>query len=179
MFESNLILPGLLGLAAYLLGSIPTAYLLARWTRGIDIRRVGSKNVGALNALHQVGTFGGLAVLAVDTAKGALAVLVPVLLGAPVWTCYLTGVLVVAGHNWSVFLRFGGGKGAATILGISLVILPQLTLIALALTLLLILLTRNVVIGVGVGFILVNALAVATGQAPDQVALCILLSLMV
>ena len=158
------------------MGSFPTAYLLVRALNGSDIRQEGSGNVGALNAFRQVGIWGALLVLLVDAAKGAAAVLLPGLVEAPNWTIYLTVVSVVIGHNWPVFLRFRGGKGAATILGISLVILPQLTLIALGPTLLISLLTRNVVTGVGVGFIMVNALAVVTGQEAGQVALCLFLT---
>jgi glycerol-3-phosphate acyltransferase PlsY len=169
---------GFLGLAAYLIGSIPTAYIIVYWLKGVDIRHVGSRNVGALNAFHQVGIAGALAVLIVDAAKGALAVLVPGWIGAPIWVAYFTAILVVVGHNWPVFLGFRGGKGVATIFGISLVIVPQLTLIALGPTILLVLLTRNVVIAVGVGFIVVNTLAVVTHQGSGQVALCLALTLL-
>jgi acyl phosphate:glycerol-3-phosphate acyltransferase len=169
---------GLLGVAALLLGSIPTAYIVVHRLKGVDIRRVGSQNVGTLNTFHQVGIGGALVVLAVDVAKGALAALLPAWIGAPIWTLYLTAALVVAGHNWPVFLGFRGGKGVATIFGISLVIVPQLTLIALGPTILLALLTRNVIIGVGVGFIIVNTLAVTTHQGRGLVALCLALTLL-
>ena len=168
-----------LAMAVYLMGSFPAAYLLVRALKGSDIRQEGSGNVGALNAFHQVGVWGAVLVLLVDAAKGAVAVLLPGWVEAPSWSIYLTAVSVVIGHNWPVFLRFRGGKGAATILGISLVILPQLTLIALGPTLLVTLLTRNVVTGVGVGFIVLNALTVVTGQEAGQVALCLFLSTLV
>lgn len=169
---------GLLGLTAYLIGSIPTAYIVVYWLKGVDIRQVGSKNVGALNTFHQVGIWGALVVLIVDTAKGTLAVLVPRWVDAPGWMAYLTTILVVIGHNWPIFLGFRGGKGVATIFGISLVIVPQLTIIALGPTILLALLTRNMVIAVGTGFIVVNALAVATRQGPGLIALCLALTLL-
>jgi glycerol-3-phosphate acyltransferase PlsY len=169
----------LLAIGAYLMGSIPTAYIVVRWIRGLDIRLMGSKNVGTLNAFHQVGIMGAVLVLAVDAAKGALAVLAPGWLGAPGWSVYTTAILVVVGHNWPVFLRFRGGKGVASALGISLVLVPQLTLIALAPTILLVALTRNMIIGVGVGIIVVNALAVATHQGVGQVALLLSLTLLV
>jgi glycerol-3-phosphate acyltransferase PlsY len=140
---------------------------------------VGSKNVGTLNTYHQVGVAGAVLVLAVDAAKGALAVLVPGWVGVPAWTVYITAILVVAGHNWSVFLRFRGGKGVASVLGISLVMVPQLTLIALAPTILLVALTRNMIIGVGAGFVTVNVLAVATNQGAGQIALCLFLTFLV
>jgi glycerol-3-phosphate acyltransferase PlsY len=177
--EVDLVVFALLIICAYLMGSIPTAYIVVRWLRGLDIRLMGSKNVGTLNAYHQAGIIGAALVLTVDTAKGALAVLAPGWLGAPDWSVYITTILVVVGHNWSVFLRFRGGKGVASALGISLVIVPQLTLIALALTILLVALTRNMIIGVGAGFMTVNALAIATHQDAGQVGLCLLLTFLV
>ena len=167
-----------LTIGAYLLGSIPTAYLVVKFLSGKDIRELGSKNVGALNTFHQVGVPGSLVVLSVDTLKGALAVLAPQWLGAPGWTLFLTATWVVLGHNWPVLLRFRGGKGVATILGISLVLLPYLTLISLLPTLLVTVLTRNVVAGVGVGFLVFNGLAVGTAQDTGQVALCLFLTVL-
>ena len=73
-----------LGLGAYLLGSVPTAYIMVRLVTGHDIRRLGSKNVGALNTYQQVGTWRAVPVLIVDAGKGVLAVLVPIWLGAPI-----------------------------------------------------------------------------------------------
>ena len=162
----------LLGLGAYLLGSIPTAYILVYLIKGIDIRQVGTGNVGALNTFQQVGPWGGLLVLAVDAGKGALASLAPQWTGVPEWTVFLTAPLVVAGHNWPVFLGFRGGKGAAAIFGISLAVVPVLTLIVVGPTVLMVTLLRNVVLGAAFGFILLNSLLVATEQSADQVALC-------
>jgi glycerol-3-phosphate acyltransferase PlsY len=173
------LLAALLSLAAYLVGSIPTAYILVRRVRGLDIRRVGSRNVGALNTFQQVGLWGGLLVLLFDAGKGALAVLAPGWIGAPEWTVYSTAILVVIGHNWPVFLGFRGGKGAASILGVSLALLWWQTLIAAGATLLIVLLLRNVIIGALVGFILLDALTVITDQGAGLIALCFLLTFLV
>ncbi len=105
--------------------------------------------------------------------------LVPGWLGLPEWPIYLTTVLVVGGHNWPVFLGFRGGKGVATLLGVSIAIVPLLTLIALIPTAVLTALTRNIIIGVGVGLIVVNILAFTTSQSTGQAALCLLLSILV
>ena len=75
----------LLGLAFYLVGSIPTVYILVYLTKGVDIRQVGTGNAGALNAFHQTGVVGGLAVLAIGAGKGALAVLAIDRAGVPDW----------------------------------------------------------------------------------------------
>ena len=162
----------LLGLGAYLLGSIPSAYILVYLAKGIDIRQVGTGNVGALNTFQQVGPWGGLLVLAVDGGKGALASLAPQWAGLPEWTIFLTAPLVLAGHNWPVFLGFRGGKGAAAIFGISLAVVPVLTLIVVGPAVLMMALLRNVVLGAAFGFLLVNSLMLATDQSAGQVALC-------
>lgn len=148
-----------MALAAYVLGSVPAAYIVVRAVNGEDIRDVGSHNVGALNAYRRVGEWAGLTVLLVDAAKGVLAVTVPRLFGIDDWALFITTPLVVAGHNWPVFLNFRGGKGAATIFGISLVVVPWLTVITAGPSILVMLLLRNVVLGAAFGFILLKRAA--------------------
>ena len=169
----------LLSLGAYLLGSIPFAYILVYRVKGIDIRQVGSRNVGALNTLHQMGVAGGVVVLLSDVGKGAMAVLLPGWVGAPEWTPFLAGSLVVIGHNWPIYLGFRGGKGVASLLGVSLALLPVLTLIVAGPAMLIVLLTRNVIIGVVLGFILLNTLTVVTDQGAGQISLCVSLTSLV
>ena len=95
----------------YLLGSIPPAYIVARLKKKIDIRQVGSGNVGALNVYRNVGPIFGLAVLVADLVKGALAVLIAQWLGLSlVWTC-LAGFAAVVGHNWPVSWDSGVARG--------------------------------------------------------------------
>lgn len=166
-------------MGAYLLGSVPTAYLVVRMSRGADIRELGSGNVGAFNTFRQVGPWGGILVLLADTAKGVLAVSVPKLVGADDWTLFLTTPLVVAGHNWPLFLNFRGGKGAATILGISLALMPGLTVIAVIPALLVMWRLDNVVLGAAFGFLLLNSLLVATNPGSHLLGLCIFLTLLV
>ena len=112
-------------LAAYLLGSIPWPYLVVRALRGIDIRSVGDGNMGTQNVWEAVGLGAALMVFLGDMAKGAVAVLLPGLIGAPVATAALAGPVAVAGHIWPVFLRFRGGGGAATALGVLWALLPR------------------------------------------------------
>ena len=161
------------------MGSVPTAYLLVRVVNGVDIRQSGSGNVGALNTYHQLGSAGAMAVLLADAAKGVLAVGVPWLLGAADWVIFATTPLVVAGHNWPVFLGFRGGKGAATVIGISFIMVPILTAIGAVACLLVIALRRNVVAGIAAGFVTVNALLLVTTQLPQNVALCYFLTILV
>lgn len=105
---------------SYLIGSIPTAYLFGR-LRGIDIRQHGSGNIGATNAFRVLGKGTGSLVLFLDIVKGIIAtVVLPGLLRIPeqVGVYVLSGLIAVAGHNWTCFLQFKGGKGIATSLGV-------------------------------------------------------------
>ncbi len=105
---------------SYLLGSIPTAYIFGRVFKGIDIRGHGSGNVGATNAFRVLGKGQGSAVLLIDICKGILATtLLPNVLGlSKIWQYVLLSLVVVCGHNWTIFLNFKGGKGIATSLGV-------------------------------------------------------------
>jgi len=108
-------------LVSYLLGAIPTAYLLVKWAKGIDIRTMGSGNVGATNALRTVGLWAGVVVLAIDVLKGIIAAwLIPRwLLGETTPDRSLVcGLAAVLGHDFPCFLRFRGGKGVATTIGV-------------------------------------------------------------
>jgi glycerol-3-phosphate acyltransferase PlsY len=138
----------------YLLGSVPFAYIAARLTNGIDIRERGSGNVGALAVYREVGPAYGLAVLAADVGKGVLAVYVAKWLGLDViWVC-AAGFAAVVGHNWPVFLKFRGGKGAATIMGVLLALMPVQFAIGLGIAIIVVMITSNIRFGmVGLAFI--------------------------
>jgi len=84
----------------YLLGSIPFAYIAARLIKGVDIRRVGGGNVGALNIMREVGMVAGLAVLLADMGKGALVVLIAQWLGVSMVFVFVVGLAAVVGHSW-------------------------------------------------------------------------------
>jgi len=122
----------------YLIGSIPTSFLVGKYLKGIDIREHGSGNVGATNTARIVGKGWGLLVLAVDILKGLICVtLVAKLfmrLGVPVdESVYplILGSLAITGHIWPVFLGFKGGKGIATSSGVFIGVAPKVLLIAL------------------------------------------------
>ena len=126
----------LLILAAYLLGSVPAAYLAAKWSRGIDIRRVGSGNVGASNLLVSTSKRLGILVTIFDVGKGAAMVWVAHLLGLGIAQQVTVGLAVIIGHNWSIFLRFSGGRGILATLGVIIILVPWLSPIALIIALL-------------------------------------------
>lgn len=120
-------------IVSYLLGCVPSAYLVGRAIKGIDIRQVGSKNMGAMNTFYVVGFWPGMAVLVIDIGKGMLALLlsyliamyiIPVPAGMVVPVGMAAGVAVIAGHDFPVFLKFKGGKGGATAIGVLAFLLP-------------------------------------------------------
>jgi glycerol-3-phosphate acyltransferase PlsY len=127
-------LPALGLLIAYLAGSFPSAYLAGRLVKGVDLRTVGSGNLGATNVYRNLGSSAALAVLVIDLAKGALPVLLlPGLLhggeagtDARMWWALGYGVAAIAGHAKPIFLLWkGGGKGVATATGVFLVLAPS------------------------------------------------------
>jgi glycerol-3-phosphate acyltransferase PlsY len=122
-----------LALASYLLGAIPTSYLTARFARGIDLRTVGSGNLGATNLYRQLGWRYAIPAGLFDLAKGAIPVVVfGPLAGGGLWIPFGLGVLAVVGHVYSVFVGFRGGKGVATGAGVVLGLAPWAFLVALA-----------------------------------------------
>ena len=107
--------------AAYLLGSIPSAFLLARYLRGIDIREYGSGNVGASNVMAHLGLRTGIALGVFDTLfKGTMPVVVANLLGQSLLVQAAVAIASIAGHNWSAYLKFTGGRGISIGIGVLL-----------------------------------------------------------
>ena len=113
------------------MGSVPTAYLVAKWSRGIDIRQYGSGNIGASNILRSTSKWLAIPVTVFDIGKGTLAVWVVQLLGLGVMGQVVVGLAAILGHNWPVFLRFQGGRGIFTSLGVILILSPIIGLIVL------------------------------------------------
>ncbi len=119
-------------LVSYLLGAIPTSYLVARLAKGIDLRRVGSKNLGATNLYRSLGWAYAMPVGLFDVAKGTIPVLgFGPLAGGPAWIPLALGITAVIGHVFSVFVGFRGGKGVATAAGVMLGLAPWATLVSL------------------------------------------------
>lgn len=127
---------------SYLIGSIPSAYILGRLAKGIDIRKHGSGNVGATNAFRALGPRIGIMVLVLDALKGLVCVVFIadflISQGIAVDSLLLRallGVIAVLGHSFTIFLRFKGGKGMATTLGVLIgfaLKIPALKIILLA-----------------------------------------------
>ena len=115
----------------YLLGSIPTAYIVSRVRGGIDIRTIGSGNMGGANVMREIGTQEGVLVGLFDIAKGAGAILIAQALNVSELWVFGTGFAALVGHNFPVFAGFRGGRGSATTIGIFLVLAPMATLVTL------------------------------------------------
>jgi glycerol-3-phosphate acyltransferase PlsY len=147
------VMPWLIVILGYLLGSIPTGYIAGRIFRKVDIRRVGDGNMGAQNAFRQLGTKTGVVVGLIDAAKGALAILIAQAANLPQIAVLLAGAAAVIGHNWPVFLRFRGGRGEATTIGVLLATITQPMLILAAPTILTLVIWRNVTLASAVLFV--------------------------
>jgi glycerol-3-phosphate acyltransferase PlsY len=112
-------------LIAYLLGSIPFGYLIVRWTKGLDIRTTGSGSIGATNVMRNLGIAGFVVTFILDVAKGAAAVLIASRLTAhdSPWVA-AAAIVGILGHCYPVWLKFHGGKGVATGVGVFLALSP-------------------------------------------------------
>lgn len=162
--------PGLAIALAYLLGSVPFSFLVARAFGVTDVRQVGSGNVGATNVLRSAGRFAGALALLLDVAKGVAAPLLAGWLapGRPAVPA-LAAVAAVVGHMYPVWLRFRGGKGVATGLGAFAPLVPQAALGAAAAFLVTTVATRYVSLGSVAGAAILACLAFALG-GPGPVA---------
>jgi len=164
-------------LAAYVAGSFPTAYLAGR-ARGVDLRREGSGNLGATNTFRVLGPAPAAGVVAIDMAKGFL----PVWFfadwdgsGLPVYAL-LYGLCAIAGHVWSVFLRFEGGKGVATAGGVLIALAPLAMLISVLVWIGTLLVTRTASVASLVAVTIVPPVAYLVDAPPGTIGLCTLVA---
>jgi glycerol-3-phosphate acyltransferase PlsY len=132
---------------AYLLGSIPFGYLIVKERAGVDVRSVGSGNVGATNVLRVSGKGPATAVLLMDMAKGCFPVLLGRLLGVPAWVLAGVAFAAVLGHVFPIFLGFRGGKGVATAVGAFLALAPIATATSIVVFVILVVWKRYVSLG--------------------------------
>jgi glycerol-3-phosphate acyltransferase PlsY len=135
-------------LIAYLLGSIPFGYLIVRWQRGIDIRATGSGSIGATNVMRNLGIMGFVATFILDAGKGLLAVLLAskLTLENPTWVA-TAACAAVLGHCFPVWLRFRGGKGVATGVGVFIALAPGQVVLVLAIFAVMVAIWRYVSLG--------------------------------
>jgi glycerol-3-phosphate acyltransferase PlsY len=165
-------------IAAYLLGSIPSAYIAGRLTKKIDIRTVGSHNMGAMNSFYNLGKGVGIMVLAADVLKGVAAVaLADLLLDIPNLYMFICGFIVVLGHNYPVWLKFKGGKGGATAIGAIIYFIPWSIPIGFAVFLLMLAITKFPTLSYGIGMVSFPFVAWLVYDRPDLILYTALLIL--
>jgi len=166
--------PSLIALAvfAYLLGGIPTGYLVAKRVKGIDIRQFGSGNPGAANVYRVVGRGAGWVTLTVDALKGFL----PVILARQFYpTEYASligvGALAIFGHIWTIYLRFSGGKGVATSCGVFAALLPVPTLACFGVFVVAVALSGHISVGSMIGSAALPVFAWLRGEPTELVVM--------
>ena len=137
----------LTGVIAYLVGSIPSGLILGKLFWHTDLRKYGSHNIGATNAWRTLGKVPGIIVFLADSLKGQAGVLLGLsLVGTPL-AAVIGGLLAIVGHSFSLFLRFHGGKGVATSLGVLTMLMGNVTLIVFVLWFTIVYVTRYVSLG--------------------------------
>ena len=149
----------LTGVIAYLVGSIPSGLILGKLFWHTDLRKYGSHNIGATNAWRTLGKVPGIIVFLADSLKGQVGVLLGLsLVGTPL-AAVIGGLLAIVGHSFSLFLRFHGGKGVATSLGVLTMLMGNVTLIVFVLWFTIVYMTRYVSLGSVVAGVLTPILA--------------------
>ncbi len=143
---------------AYLLGSINSAYIVTRLVTGKDIRQLGGGNAGGRNVFRSVGLGAAIPIAIFDVGKGAASVAIAHwLLNVPLYEIHLfvllAGIAAVAGHMWSIYLKFTGGNGLAATIGVLAMVMPWALLIVLAIMLVLTVFTRNPVLSLNIGLL--------------------------
>ncbi len=164
----------LLILTAYLLGSIPTSYLVVQFFHGLDIRRVGTTNPGMMNVGDNLGFMSALLVGIGDVGKGALAVGLAYWLNADAFVVCAVAFTVVLGHDFSVFLKFHGGNGMATAVGAVIALLPLSTIYILITVIGLYLVTRRKRLSGIIGILLIPSLSYLLGYEESKILIAVL-----
>lgn len=140
---------------SYIIGSIPFSFIIAKLLKGIDIRKLGTKNVGAMNVISIAGIFPGIIALLFDISKGALVVHLTNKITGDIGVSLTSGLFTVIGHNWPIFLKLKGGKGVATTIGILLLISPfSLLILYLIVIPIIILITNDSYMSASIGFLI-------------------------
>lgn len=164
-------------MAAYLLGSISWGKMFGKLC-GVDLLKVGSGSTGGTNALRAMGPVIGLIVGLLDCVKGIAAVLLARYFATAEWVSLAAGLIAIVGHNFSIFLRFKGGKGIATTAGVYLVLTPLALACAIPVSLLVIFLTGYVSLGSLVFVAQMPLFILIINPQPGLIVLAVLLAIM-
>ena len=155
-----------LGLLCYVIGSFPTAYLFTRYYLRRDIREIGDFNSGAANVFRNVGSKAGVAVGAIDIVKGSLVIVLAKILVDDLGMEMMSGAAALSGHNFPVHLKFRGGRGAATAVGVLIASLPIIGLPFGVVGLVLLYLTRKAIWPLAMFLVAIPVLAYPVGYSP-------------
>jgi glycerol-3-phosphate acyltransferase PlsY len=155
-----------LGILCYAIGSLQTAYLFTRYILGQDIRQIGDFNSGAANVFRNVGAKAGVAVGAIDIIKGALVVVLAKVLVDDTGMEMMAGAAALAGHNFPAHLKFRGGRGAATAVGVLIASVPIIGLPIGAFCLVLLYFTHKAIYPLAVFLVAIPVLAWPVGYSP-------------
>ena len=169
-------------LGSYLIGSFPTGFLLVKWLKRVDLRAVGSGNIGATNVGRVAGVWASVFVFVIDAAKGMLAVLViaPQVLPSPHPAAALAcGVAAVSGHNFPLFLTFKGGKGVATTIGVLLSAMPVAGLVYLLVWAMCLMIWRYVSVGSLAAAVSIPLVQLVLRRSPAETLLGVALALLI
>ena len=154
-----------LGLLCYVIGSLPTAYLFTRYILGRDIREIGDFNSGAANVFRNVGPKSGIAVGAIDIGKGSLVIVLSKILVDDPGMVMMAGAAALAGHNFPAHLKFKGGRGAATAVGVLIASFPIIGLPIGVAGLLLLYFTRKAIYPLTMFLVAIPVLAYPVGYS--------------
>ena len=163
---------------SFILGSVPFGIIIAK-VKGIDLKRVGSGNIGATNVLRSIGTFPAVLTLLGDILKGTLAVSTGRYFGVGPLYEGLIGVSAILGHNFSLFLGFKGGKGVATSLGVLVIYTPKVAFFTLIIWLVTVFFTKYSSMGAIVSFALLPANIILFDYDKTKLLIIILISLFI
>lgn len=165
--------------ASFLLGSIPFGLIVGKLWGSVDVRQHGSGNIGTSNVMRTVGKGAGALVLVLDVLKGAVPVMAATSLGLSDAAVAAAGFAAVAGHMWSAFLKFKGGKGVATTLGVLIALDYRLALSLLAIWLAVVIATRYISVGSLVAALCLPMLTWTFGHGTEYVVAGALICLLV
>ena len=164
---------------AYLIGSIPSGLILGKLFWHTDLREHGSHNIGATNAWRTLGKRAGIAVFIADSIKGQAGVAMGLLLAGTPLAAVLGGLFAIIGHSFSLFLRFHGGKGVATSLGVLTMMMGNVTLIVFAIWFAIVYLTRYVSLGSVVAAFLTPVLAALFAYPVEYIVFSVIAAVLV
>lgn len=164
---------------SYVIGSIPSGLILGKTLWHVDLRQHGSKNIGATNAWRTLGKLPGFIVFVADLLKGMLGVYLGMMLVGSSTAMIIGGIMAIVGHSLSLFLKFKGGKGVATGLGVLIMLMPSVSAIVFLVWLIVVLISKYVSLGSIIAAVLVPVCAFIMGLSFDFVVFGIVAAIFV